>query len=506
VDGQARERRPTSRTARRLRRTLVGVSALVSAAVVAVVVVDQVHVPAPAARPYPSAWSRAAEPLAASVAAAHGTGFDHPVRVDLMTPDDYDRRLARDASVVRRLPGSGYADAVWLADVAPVLLATGVLSGDDVPAGGLAAALGSVVDARAAQVRAYWSAEDRRVRVDGTQLDPTTGPLLVEQLTRVLADQSAARRSTSEPAPGAQDPQAAAARDAVLAGDSSRAAAAWVATLTAPERRAVAREAARGAAGSGTAAPAAGLPPSVVALLAARPRLGRALVDLAVRRGGPAAAGRLLSSPPRSDADLVDPRPAVPGGKDGGPAPAPPPEAGEVQVTATGEAGPLLWYAVLAQRLPLPRALAATDAIVGDAWSAYEIDDRACVTMRARVADRAALDRLGAAVAAWARARPGAPVVTDRAPGALLLSTCAPDGQEPPLPGGVDDRVGPAVALAVARAGLVDDGRVPLSRPGATRCYTDAAVAEIAPDDLTARPRTVITGRRLDALAARCLR
>ena len=92
----------------------------------------------------------------------------------------------------------------------------------------------------------------------------------------------------------------------------------------------------------------------------------------------------------------------------------------------SGELGVLTWYVMLAQRLPLPQALAAADGWGGDAFVAFQHDGTTCV--RADYTGRTPADtaRMYTALLGWQAAAPGTSATVSRAGGVVRIPVVRP--------------------------------------------------------------------------------
>ena len=124
-------------------------------------------------------------------------------------------------------------------------------------------------------------------------------------------------------------------------------------------------------------------------------------------------------------------------------------QAGEKKFES-GELGVLTWYVTLAQRLPLPQALAAADGWGGDAYVGYQHDGTTC--LRAAYTGRTPADtaRMYSALQGWQAAGASATASVSRDGDVIRFQSCDP-GDAADV--GNDDAQA-AITLAAVRAGL----------------------------------------------------
>ncbi len=86
----------------------------------------------------------------------------------------------------------------------------------------------------------------------------------------------------------------------------------------------------------------------------------------------------------------------------------------------------LTWYLMLAERLPLPQALAAADGWGGDAYVAFTESGNTCARMT--YAGRTAADtaRMDGALQAWVAAGPGSAASVTRVGNEVRFQSCDP--------------------------------------------------------------------------------
>lgn len=414
---------------------------------------------APAEARYPSSWDPRIAPYVKIVERERGLTFFHPVTVRFLPDAEFEKTVRADESDLSA------DDRRDLDRSAGLFRAFGLLSGkvDLFSAGNEVSGSGTL---------AYYSFADKRVTIRGDHLIPAVRPTLVHELTHALQDQHFAvgdRLKVLAKKNKKQSTGEYSVLDAIIEGDAQRTEDSYLASLTPKERAAIA------ASGNAQATKAADsyakVPQVIVTLFTAPYTLGEALVQAVAQDGGNAAVDRLVRDAPTHDASLLDPFRVLLSDQD----PQTPPEPaidGADKRFDHGEFGAVMWYLMLAQRLPLTDALTAVDGWGGDSYVAYEHDGTTCARVDYRGQSDADTARMLAALQQWIGAVPGTQASVHAEGTDLLFESC-----DPGTGGTVGKQVSEkAVALAVSRTNL----GITVLRAGApdqyARCISDKLI------------------------------
>ncbi|MBI2708238.1 MAG: hypothetical protein HYX34_00860 [Actinobacteria bacterium] len=404
---------------------------------------------------YPKQWDPRVTTIVSFVERERGMKFERPVYVDFLSAADY--RTATQA-------GDGQSAAAARREEAQAvgtLRAIGLLSGKV----DLAAATKELADTG---TLAFYSTDDKRIRVRGTAMTTSLRVTLAHELTHALQDQYFdLTRFEDLPEPQSTTAQA------VIEGDASRIEDAYVQrSLSSAERKAYERQS--NAESDQASSKLAAKVPDVLQTAFALPyALGPQLVQIVDVNGGKTAVDDLIRRPPRSEEQLLNPFAYLDGDE--------PEKVGAVTVPKGAKVfdrtplGASLLYLLLADRIDPQQALAAADGWGGDASALYDYRGKVCVAVDLRGEDQAATDRLATNLTSWAATLPRqAGATIDRRGGVVRLRSCDPGA-------GVRFKVGgrtqQMLALPAIRAELgfeaLRDGQ--LSNESA-RCVAERAV------------------------------
>ncbi len=131
---------------------------------------------ATAESPYPASWDKRVAPYVTIVEKERGYRFQHPVDVRFLSAKEFKKSVRTDAAEF-----SG-EDREEIEQSTGFLRALGLISGD-------VDLVGAANDANSGLTLAYYSFEDRRITVRGTDITPATRSTLVHELTHALQDQ-----------------------------------------------------------------------------------------------------------------------------------------------------------------------------------------------------------------------------------------------------------------------------------------------------------------------------
>ena len=93
---------------------------------------------------------------------------------------------------------------------------------------------------------------------------------------------------------------------------------------------------------------------------------------------------------------------------------------------ASGVFGVVTWYLMLAERMPLRDALAASDGWAGDAYVGFKRDGNSCARMTYAGDTPQDTKRMLSALRRWSAAAPGAPTKVSRVGDRMSFETCDP--------------------------------------------------------------------------------
>ncbi len=467
---------PWPPTVERSKNRVIGTAVL--AAVVAFLVglgILVLVVPAP--DPYPDQWDPRVEEYVAFVERTTGERFEHPVDVEFLTEEAF----VADITGAEE-PEPSAEDRADADRYEGILRALGVVEGDVDLLADSETVLGE-------STAAYYDAEDRRIRVRGTELTQPVEVTLVHELTHALQDQvvDLGRLDDLE-----SDEEASAFR-AVVEGHASVVEQAWIEQLDDDERAAYDEELAAQVEEVDTE----GVPDVLVAQFSAPYLLGAPFVGIIEERDGPDAAWDVLRDPPANEDQLLDPGRYVEADAAEEVDPSPP----DGEVLEEGGWGALAWYLVLAERIDVHDALAAVDGWGGDSYALYERDGVPCVQLAVTGDTATATDRLQDALTSWSEGLPG--VALERARDANGVDVVTVDACDPGPDASVEveGRAQEALQLPSARlyvwmgaltAGLSD---------AEARCLAEAFTAELTMEDLAAEEPDVDRVQQLYAEA-----
>jgi hypothetical protein len=357
---------------------------------------------------HPDAWDPRVQDLADYVERARGLEFDHPVQVDFLTAEEY---TAETTTEVAELQAEELAE---LERGAAQLRALGVVSGPL----DLAEVLNQTTDAA---TLAFYSPDDERIRIRGTDLTVGLRVTLVHELTHALQDQHFDLGELLEG--DDSDSSASVARRALGEGDAMRIEDDYVATeLSEEDQTAYDAESESDLEESEIAI--AGIPPFIQASFAAPYALGAPFVQMLFNDGGNEAIDDAFEDPPSTEEHLFDPASFAAG------------EEAEdvdldldeddVEIVDEGPFGSPSWFLVLGERLDPRVAFDAALGWGGDEYAVYERDDVTCIraVFRGDTEDDEA--QMGAALDEWAAALPGGQARRIDVDGRPGLDACDP--------------------------------------------------------------------------------
>ena len=409
---------------------------------------------------YPDEWDPRVAGLIDFVEQGRGLRFDHPVPVDFLTPEEYSEAVSFDVGELTEEERE--AEAAQLA----VFRALGVAEGDI----DLTEAANQVLDAG---TLAFYSPEDQRIRVRGSEVTVALRVTLVHELVHALQDQSF---DLGDLLGSAEDVGQATARRALGEGDALRIENDYIRGELSDEEQATydqlhQEEVVAGEAGTSD------VPDVVQAGFALPYALGEPFLNALVADGGNRRVDDAFDEPPSTVEHLFDPSSFLAG--EG----ATDPRSGidDDDVIEEFVFGSADWFLILGQRIDPAQAFAAALGWNGDTAVHFERDGRACVrAVFAGDTDRDE-DEMGSAIDAWAAAMPGGlaerVTVGDR-PG---LEACDP-GPDADL--GVRSISFDLLALPATWGYLAAEGTAQGLDPEESRCFARELLADTTLDEL----------------------
>jgi hypothetical protein len=353
---------------------------------------------------YPDEWDERVLDLVHFDEKERGLTFKHPVEIEFMSEDDFK------ADVTTSDEDLSTEDKDQIDQVEASFRALGLIDGDvdlfdaqnDIQGGG---------------TLAYYSSDDKKVRVRGTELDVATKVTLAHELTHALQDQyfDLSRLDDME-----TDGEASAFR-AVVEGDATVVENAYIAQLSPPDAAAYDDQRSDQA----ETADYGDDPQVLVATFTAPYIVGPPFVEALKAKGGNAAIDDALQNPPASEAALLDifsfldhqqpttvDTPSISEGEEG---------------LDDGDFGATTWFLMLAQRIDVHRAIDVVDGWGGDSYVTYtDAGGRVCVKARYQGRTSADTDRMHQDLEDWAAAGPTGAATVDADGSFVELTTCDP--------------------------------------------------------------------------------
>jgi hypothetical protein len=335
---------------------------------------------------HPDHWDPRVADLAAFVEKARGLTFDHPVRVDFLSAAAYTKASTNSTPLKPE-------DRAQLARSVGQLRALGVVSGTL----DLAAALDTETDAG---TLAFYSPDDQRVRVRGTQMSVGLRVTLVHELTHALQDQHFDLTRLIENA--GDDSGKATAHRGLAEGDALRIEDDYVAQkLTQAERDTYDAEY-QGQVDSSKQA-TSGVPPFIEATFATPYALGAPFVTMLFTDGGNAEVDKAFRDPPSTEEQLFDPASYLLHQK----ALKTDLDLHGVKIHEEGPLGSPSWFLVLAERIDPNVAFNAALGWGGDREALFDRNGTTCTRAVFRGDTNDDEKEMGAALDLWLAALPG---------------------------------------------------------------------------------------------------
>jgi hypothetical protein len=440
--------------------------AVVAAAAVGAVLLARDH--GPKGPPHPSKWDSRVQKYVDFVEKKRDLEFKHPVYVDFLSDADFTKQVTTDPDKLTD------EDRDELDRATGLLRALGMVEGDlDL--------FDKSNELQGKGVIGFYSYDDERLRIRGTEITPAVESTIVHELTHALQDQNFDLGKRFEELDKADDANASAAADgfhALVEGDARRIETKWRDSLSADARAALDKEQKHGSKGFDRGAK--DIPDVLVTMMAAPYDLGQALLAVAVQQGGDSAVDDLFRSPPKTEEQQLDPWTLVVDHQ--GYLTVPKPDLPDgVKAFDDGAFGSLGWLLMLSERLPTQQALTAVDGWGGDSYAAYERDGVSCVSMNWRGDTPSDLTPMRLALKAWAKKGPKGAARVVKHDQTLAFRSCDPGKDAAKVASG---KSMDAVSLALARTYLslqmVKVGAdVEVARCGADRLVREFTVAQL---------------------------
>jgi hypothetical protein len=431
---------------------------------------------------HPGKWDPRVAELVEFVVRERELDFDHPVEVEFVDRKEFEQELSADHSELTA------EEREEIEDYEAMYRAVGLIDAD-------VDLLDSVSDIQSSGTLAYYSFDDEKIRVRGTELTPAVRITIAHELTHVLQDQhfDIGRIQTEADDEDRRDQQGDVLRG-LAEGDADRIGEAYREGLSDEDREAADEEEAADI----EAFDDEEHPAVLTALFAAPYALGHELVSLVIADDGVTGLDDLFLDPPRFDLTLLDPLSHLLG-EDGDELRRPALSKGEQRID-DGGFGALTLYLMLAQRLDAKRALDAASAWSGDAYVAYRTGERVCVRATFTGENVAGKDLLVAALSEWAG--PARDVAQVLELGETVTLNACDAGDAAPAARDID--VEGLFTLPVTRAQI---GQSVLSVGGnarVARCYSDRVIDAFTVEQLQAEELTPADEERLEAIGASC--
>ena len=422
----------------------------------------------PQGPPHPSKWDPRVQKYVDFVEKRRELTFKHPVYVDFLSDAAFEKQVTADRDELSD------DDLKQLDEYAGMMRALGLVEGD-------VDLFDKQNELQGTGIIGFYSYQDERLRIRGTEITPAVESTIVHELTHALQDQNFDLGQRFTELDKADDAGASAASEgfhALVEGDARRIEGLWRNHLSDEDRAALDKEQKKGQ--QGFEKDAKDVPEAMVTMLAAPYELGQALLDVAVQQGGDVAVDDLFRSPPRTEEQQLDPWTLVADHQGLLSVPAPRLPAGTKSFD-DGAFGSVGWLLVLSERLSTPQALTAVDGWGGDTYAAYQEDGVSCVTIDYRGDTPEDLAQMRSALQRWVARGPKGSAEVTKEDQTLVFHSCDPGKDAAKVASGSSkDALGLAItrtylSLQLVKAGL--DVEV-------ARCGADRLVREFTPAQL----------------------
>ncbi|RHW27931.1 hypothetical protein D0Z08_06505 [Nocardioides immobilis] len=436
---------------------------------------------------YPDEWDSRVDDLVEFVEDERGLEFEHPVYIDFLSEEAFEKEVTSEESDLTD------EDKEEIEQVTGLMRALGLIDHD-------VDLFDAANDLTGGGIIGLYDPEDERIRMRGEELTPTVEATLVHELTHVLQDQHFDLEEKDKELEEAVDSSATAAWDALVEGDANRIETAWVADLSAKEKKALDKDEEKQ--GKGVRKKLKDVPPFLRTQLGSSYAFGEALLALATEIDGDEAVDELFEDPPVTEEHLLDPWTLIDGDQDAISVDKPDLKEGEDEFDDGTFGSPSLLF-VLAERIDVQQALKAADGWGGDQYVAFERDKRSCIRVDYRGDTQRDVAELRGALKQWIADGPsGIASVRDHEDG-LRFESCDPGREAVGGNGGSQA----ALELAVGRTTLATQGMQQGATEDQARCFASEVVRAFTIDDLeelnTAEPDPALI-ERVQTLAVGC--
>lgn len=441
---------------------------------------------------YPDEWDSRVLPYVKIVEKERDLKFKHPVTVEFLAPEEFEETVSADKDDLSK------DEKEEIDQFTGLTRAIGLISGD-------VDLFEAFNDVRSSGTLAYYSFKSRSVTVRGTELTPASKSTLVHELTHALQDQhfdigTRTQELDKDAEDGDTKDGEGSVLDAVIEGDARRIETKYANSLSEEDRRALEKSQAEEV--DDAEQDIKDVPKVVVTIVSSPYALGEALVTTVDQHGGNGAVDDLFRDTPKHESALLDPFTVITDSDGATEVDAPELEDGAEEFE-TGEFGALTTFFMLAERLPIRDALAASDAWGGDRYVGYEEDGSSCVQIAYAGESTEATQTLFTALSSWIGAAPGTPSSVERDGDRVLFRSCDP-GTEGPKGNDVSQE---ALALASARTFL---GLTFMQGSGApaksAQCFATGLIQEFTIQQLNdpELAKDPAVQRKVQALGAAC--
>ena len=362
---------------------------------------------------YPKTWDPRVAPYVEKVEELRGRTFVHPVTVRFLPEEEFKKDRTADEDELDE------KDRRKLEQYAGLLRAIGLVKGDlDL--------FDASNDISSSGTLAYYSFDDERITIRGEKLTPSIRSTLVHELTHALQDQlfnvGDRIEKVSERDEDSRD-RTDALLETLVEGDAERVETLYREGLGPKQRKAL--DEGRQSETDEATNDLEDVPKFLLTVFSADYTLGEALIQVVAEDGGNSGLDDLLLHTPTNDAALLDPFDVLSGDDEVTEVDDPDLEAGEKKIDSS-DFGPLTWYFMLAERLPLLDALAVVDGWGGDASVAFERDGTTCARIGYTGDSPGDTAAMYAALQRWIAAAPGAPSKVDLQGNLVTFESCDP--------------------------------------------------------------------------------
>jgi hypothetical protein len=434
----------------------------------------------PSGPPHPAKWDPTVQKYVDFVEQRRDLKFKQPVYVDFLPDAEFKDQVTADRDDLSD------DDVKELENYTGLFRALGLFEGD-------VDFFDSYNDLQGKGIIGFYSYEDERLRIRGTEITPAVESTIVHELTHALQDQNFDLGQRFDDLAEADDVNSSAASegfDALVEGDARRIETMWRDHLSDAERAALDKEQKAGVKGFQDGSK--DIPEVLKTMLAAPYQLGEALLAVAVQKGGERAVDDLFRSPPTTEEQRVDPWTLVADHQ--GYLTVPEPELGEGEKSFDdGTFGALGWLMVLSERLPVKQALTAVDGWGGDSFAAYQRDGVSCVTIDYRGDTPGDLAQMRGALQAWVAKGPQGSASVDTQDLTLVFRSCDPGMDAGRVASGKSmDALNLALTRTYLSLTLVKNGlEVPMARCAADRLVGKFTLAELNDPDRRVAPERI---------------